>query len=138
MCGWALTAAGNLDRTPRSTEQYVQNGSGYKTLPTRTVTPMQPAGKGAYHDSFVLKYTVDGKFLGEIGTANGSKGSLDTNNVRGVAQLRIIPSTGELLLADGYGNHRVSIWDPRTLQFKRMWGAYGKPPTDLNLPYLQC
>ena len=122
---------------PGTTEQYVQNGSGYKTQVPRP-DPDAPAGPGVWHDSFVLKFTVDGKFLGEIGKANASKGSLDTNNVRGVAQLRIIPSTGELLLADGYGNHRVSVWDPKTLQFKRMWGAYGKPPTDLNLPFFNA
>ena len=114
--------------------QYEQNGSGYKTL-RPPVDPDAPAGSGAYHDSFVLKFTPDGKFLGEIGTANGSKGSLDTNNVRGVAQLRLIPETGEMVLADGYGNHRVSVWDPKTMKFIRMWGAYGKPPTDENIPF---
>ena len=91
--------------------------------------------KGTYHDSFILKFTPDGKFLGEIGKANGSKGSLDTDNVKGVAQIRILPETNELVLADGYGNHRVSIWDAATLKFKRMWGAYGKPPTDLTIPH---
>ena len=73
-----------------------------------------------------MKFSEDGKFLGEIGTANGSKGSLDTDNVRGVAQIRFIPETNEMVAADGYGNHRVSVWDPQTLKFKRMWGAYGK------------
>src|ERR1700761_3358647 len=37
--------------------------------------------QGKYHDSFILHFTVDGKFLGEIGHANGSTGSLDTENV---------------------------------------------------------
>ena len=91
--------------------------------------------KGKYHDSFMLKFTPDGKFLGEIGTANGSTGSLDTNNVRGVATIRFIPGTNELVAADGYGNHRVSVWDPVTMKLKRMWGAYGKPPTDDPIPH---
>jgi hypothetical protein len=91
--------------------------------------------KGTYHDSFILKFTPDGKFLGEIGKANGSQGSLDTENVKGVAQIRFLPGTNDLILADGYGNHRVSIWDAATLKFKRMWGAYGKPPTDLTIPH---
>jgi hypothetical protein len=90
---------------------------------------------GLYHDSFILKFTPDGKFLGEIGHANGSKGSLDTDNVRGVAQIRFIPGANEIVLADGYGNHRVSVWDAATMKFKRMWGAYGKPPTDLAIPH---
>ena len=93
-------------------------------------------GNGVYHDSFILKFTQDGQFLGEIGHANGSKGSLDTENVRGVATIRFDPKSGELIAADGYGNRRVSVWDPDTFKFKRMWGAYGKPPTDDKLaPY---
>jgi len=43
-----------------------------------------------YHDSFILKFTQDGQFLGEIGHAFGSKGSNDTDNVRGVAQIVLI------------------------------------------------
>ena len=89
---------------------------------------------GRYHDSFMLHYTVDGKFLGEIGTANGSKGSLDTNNVRGVAAIRFLPD-GTLVAADGYGNHRVSEWDPKTGKNVRIWGAYGKPPSDAPIPH---
>ncbi len=90
---------------------------------------------GVYHDSFILKFSPDGKFLGEIGKANGSKGSLDTNNVRGVAQIRFLPGTNELVAADGYGNKRVSVWDAATLKFKRMWGAYGKKPDDTPIPH---
>ena len=85
---------------------------------------------GIYHDSFVLKFSPDGKFLGEIGKANGSKGSLDTENVRGVAQIRFLPGTNEIVLADGYGNKRISVWDAATLKFKRMWGAYRHVPDD--------
>ncbi|HET7084626.1 MAG TPA: hypothetical protein VFI23_07645 [Rhizomicrobium sp.] len=101
--------------------------------------PAAPApyagGTPVYHDSFILKFTPDGKFLGEIGKANGSKGSLDTDTVRGVAQIRIIPQANELVLADGYGNKRVSVWDAATLKFKRMWGAYGKKPDDTPIPH---
>ena len=82
---------------------------------------------GIYHDSFILKFTPDGKFLGEIGKANGSKGSLDTDNVRGVAQIRFLPETNELVAADGYGNHRVSVWDADDHEVQadvgRLWQA---------------
>ena len=110
----------------------------------RPAAPAPPAGaepgvaapgQHTYHDSFILHFTPDGQFLGEIGHANGSKGSMDNDNVRGVAQIRF-DAAGELIAADGYGNHRVSVWDPKTLKFKRAWGAYGKPPTDDDLgPY---
>jgi hypothetical protein len=89
---------------------------------------------GRYHDSFMLHFTADGKWLGEIGIANGSKGSLDTNNVRGVAAIRFLPD-GTLVAADGYGNHRVSEWDPKTGKNVRIWGAYGKPPSDDPIPH---
>jgi len=95
-----------------------------------------PTGVGRYHDSFILKFTQDGQFVGEIGHANGSKGSNDTDNVRGVATIRINEKTRELFAADGYGNHRVSVWDADTLAYKRHWGAYGKTPDDVNYgPY---
>jgi hypothetical protein len=85
-----------------------------------------------YHDSFILKFTQDGQFLGEIGHAFGSKGSNDTDNVRGVAQIRVDPKTNELFAADGYGNRRVSVWDADTLKYKRHWGAFGHVPNDVN------
>lgn len=87
-----------------------------------------------YHDSFILKFSQDGKFLGEIGRANGSKGDTDTENVEGVAQIRFIPGTRELIAADGYGNHRISVWNEDTFRFVRMWGAYGHTPSDESLP----
>jgi len=114
-------------------------GSAEQFAPRRG--PAAPADESAggggvarWHDSFMLHFTQDGKFLGEIGSANGSKGSLDTNNVRGVAQIRFLPD-GTLVAADGYGNHRVSEWDPKTMKNIRIWGAYGKPPSDDPIPH---
>jgi DNA-binding beta-propeller fold protein YncE len=105
------------------------------TPPARSATREGGGETGVYHDSFILKFTPDGKYLGQIGKANASKGSLDTRNVRGVAQIRILPRSNELVLADGYGNKRVSVWDAATLKFKRMWGAYGKKPDDNPIPH---
>ena len=33
-----------------------------------------------------------------------------------------------MFVADGYGNHRVIVFDADTGAFKRTWGAFGKPP----------
>jgi hypothetical protein len=123
---FAPGSAQQFDRSPRAAPVATTSGA---------VSGAEAGGgtactRGQYHDSFILKFTQDGKFLGEIGKANGSRGSLDTNNVCGVATIRFIPGANELVAADGYGNHRVSVWDATTLKFKRMWGAYGKPPTD--------
>jgi WD40 repeat protein len=104
------------------------------SAPPNVVPPLYAGGGvGKYHDSFILKFTPDGKYLGQIGKANGSKGSLDTDNVRGVAQIRFVGN--EMILADGYGNKRISVWDATTLKFKRMWGAYGKKPDDTPIPH---
>ena len=40
----------------------------------------------------------------------------------------MLPRTNELFVADGYGNHRVIVFDADTGAFKRIWGAFGKPP----------
>ena len=116
--------AARAPRGARAQAANVTSGSGPEPTGGTACT------RGTYHDSFMLKFTQDGKFLGEIGKANGSRGSLDKNNVCGVATIKFIPGTNELVAADGYGNHRVSVWDPVTMKLKRLWGAYGKPPTD--------
>jgi hypothetical protein len=114
--------------SPGSAEQFAPRPNAPAPAPYAGGTPI-------YHDSFILKFSPDGKYLGQIGKASASKGSLDTDNVRGVAQIRIIPQANELVLADGYGNKRVSVWDAATLKFKRMWGAYGKKPDDAPIPH---
>jgi hypothetical protein len=38
--------------------------------------------------------------------------------------------TNELFVADGYGNHRVAVFDAENGKFKRMWGAFGNKPAD--------
>jgi len=37
------------------------------------------AGQATYHDSFILKFSKTGQYLGQIGHANGSKGSMDND-----------------------------------------------------------
>ena len=95
-----------------------------------------PGGPPLYHDSMVLKFTQDGKFLMAIGKAGASQGSNDTANLGLPAKMFVDPKTNELYVADGYGNHRVIVYDADTGQFKRYWGAYGNKPDDMNLgPY---
>jgi len=36
----------------------------------------------------------------------------------------------ELYVADGYGNKRIVVFDARTGEYKRHWGAYGAKPDD--------
>jgi hypothetical protein len=95
-------------------------------------------GRGAgppapYHDNMVLKFTQQGKFLLQIGKPAQSKGSNDVENLKGAAKMFVDPKTNELYVADGYGNHRVIVFDAETGKYKRHWGAYGHKPDDTNL-----
>ena len=89
--------------------------------------------RNGYHDNMVLKFTQEGKFLLQIGHPNQSKGSNDTENVKGAAKMTVDAKTNELIVADGYGNHRVAVFDADTGKYKRHWGAYGNKPDDTAL-----
>ena len=95
--------------------------------------PRAPGGPPLYHDSMVMKFTQDGKFLMQIGKAGQSKGSNDTENLGRPAKMFVDPKTNELYVADGYGNKRVIVYDAETGAYKRHWGAYGHKPDDTNL-----
>ncbi len=81
-------------------------------------------------ENFLLKFTADGKFLLQIGKRGMSKGSLDTANLNNAADMWVHAPTNEVFVADGYINRRVIVFDADSGAFKRMWGAYGKPPDD--------
>ena len=66
---------------------------------------------GYYNDNMILKFTQDGKFLMQIGKPGQSKGSNDIDNLKGPAKMFVDPKTNELYVADGYGNHRVIVFD---------------------------
>ena len=81
-------------------------------------------------DDQILKFTQDGKFVLQIGHSNQSKGNADTTNVHRAADVQYNARTNELFVADGYGNHRVVVFDADSGRFKRMWGAFGNKPVD--------
>jgi hypothetical protein len=89
---------------------------------------------GGVHDSMVLKFTQQGKFLMQIGKPFASKGSNDPENLRLPAKTLVDPKTNELYVADGYANRRVIVFDADTGKYKRHWGAYGHKPDDTQLP----
>jgi hypothetical protein len=81
-------------------------------------------------DDQILKFTQDGKFVLQIGHSNQSKGNADTTNVHRAADVQYNARTNELFVADGYGNHRVIVFDADSGKFKRMWGAFSNKPVD--------
>jgi DNA-binding beta-propeller fold protein YncE len=87
-------------------------------------------------DSHILKFSRDGRFLLQIGTAGQDVNSASTENFGRVAKIAFDPEQNEAYVADGYGNKRVAVIDMNTGAIKRFWGAYGNVPDDANLgPY---
>src|SRR6266567_8121204 len=100
---------------------------GGNSCPTNGLPGLKPVA-----DDQLLKFTQDGKFVMQIGRSNQSKGNDDTRNLHRPADVWVHPQTNELFVADGYGNHRVAVFDADTGAFKRMWGAFGNKPMDLD------
>jgi DNA-binding beta-propeller fold protein YncE len=110
--------------------------AGGRGQPTQGTPPPEGQTAGAlgyFHDSMIMKFTQDGKFLMQIGKAGASKGSNDVENLRLPAKIFVDRDTNEVYVADGYGNHRVIVYDADSGKYKRHWGAYGHKPEDTNL-----
>jgi hypothetical protein len=88
----------------------------------------------APNDSKILKFTLDGKFVMQIGKNAPGKGSNDTTQLGRPAEVAVDKEADEIYVADGYGNRRVIVFDASTGAYKRHWGAYGKPPNDDKQP----
>jgi len=93
-------------------------------------------GGNGQRDSHILKFSRDGRFLLQVGTADQDVNSRSTENFGRVAKIAFDPAANEAYIADGYGNKRVAVIDMNTGAIKRYWGAYGNVPDDTNLgPY---
>jgi hypothetical protein len=87
-------------------------------------------GGNADNDNAILKFTLDGKYLGQIGKIAPRTNSNDTTQLGKPAETAIDKAADEIYVADGYGNRRVIVFDANTLAYKRHWGAYGHVPDD--------
>ncbi|MDE0394410.1 MAG: hypothetical protein OYK82_06505 [Gammaproteobacteria bacterium] len=87
------------------------------------------AGNGD-NDHHMMKFTVEGELVLQIGAVGASQGSNDPNTVNGAAQMEVDPTTNEIYVADGYGNRRMVVFDAETGEYLRHWGAYGETPVD--------
>lgn len=81
-------------------------------------------------DAHILKFSKTGKFLLQIGKAGNLEGSDSKTGLNRPASLTVDQATNEIYVADGYGNHRVVVFDAETGAYKRHWGAYGEKPDD--------
>jgi hypothetical protein len=91
-------------------------------------------GGNADNDNAILKFTVDGKYVAQIGRIAPRTDSNDTSQLGRPAETAIDKDANEVYVADGYGNRRIIVFDATTLAYKRHWGAYGRPPNDDKQP----
>lgn len=98
---------------------------------------------GGNGDGVVQKYTHGGTFLLQIGTKGvcdwpaagntcGNSGADPNANkshtlLNEPADMAVDPSNGDVYIADGYGNHRVVVFD-KTGKYLRQWGSSGTGP----------
>jgi hypothetical protein len=79
-------------------------------------------------DDMIMKFTMTGELVMQIGRSGASTGNLDTENVHQATDVFVDTQAKEVYVADGYGNKRVIVFDSETGKFKRMWGAFGNAP----------
>ncbi len=91
-----------------------------------------PAAAAAPADAQVLKFDQTGKFLLQIGKAGKAEGSDSTTGLNKPGGIAVDSAANEVYVADGFGNHRIAVFDATTGAFKRSWGAYGEKPTDAD------
>jgi DNA-binding beta-propeller fold protein YncE len=88
----------------------------------------------------LLKFTPDGTFISDFGhrgppaPAGGAKQDNQQTSLllRGVAAAKLDEDAHEIYIADGYLNKRVIVLDSETGAFKRGWGAYGIPLSEVS------
>jgi hypothetical protein len=90
------------------------------------------AGNDKDHDAQVLEFTREGKFVKQVGEARHTEGSNSTRYLGRPALAVVDESAHELYVADGYGNKRIVVFDARTGEYRRHWGAYGARPDDAD------
>jgi DNA-binding beta-propeller fold protein YncE len=91
------------------------------------------AGSGK-PDGQLLEFTMDGKFVMQIGKAGNGNDSNSTERLGSPADIAVDTVAHEVFAADGYANRRVVVFDSETGAYKRHWGAYGKKPSDEKTP----
>jgi DNA-binding beta-propeller fold protein YncE len=91
-----------------------------------------PAAPPPPADAQVLKFDKTGKFLMQIGKAGKTESSDSQTGFNRPSALAVDSAANELYVADGFGNHRIAVFNATTGAFKRSWGAYGEKPTDTD------
>jgi hypothetical protein len=97
------------------------------------VAPIPKPKDPTLGDRQVLKLNQDGKVLLEIGhPAAGPANNQDTTILGSPSEFFVDDAAHEVYIADGYLNHRVVVYDSENGTFKRGWGAYGIPLSEID------
>jgi hypothetical protein len=84
-------------------------------------------------DRQILKFRSDGHFLIQIGHPSADAANSMRTDILGLpAGMEVDAEAREIYIADGYLNKRVVVYDADKGTFKRLWGAYGNPPNDVD------
>ena len=84
-------------------------------------------------DRQALKFSIDGKLQLKIGRVSGEPvNNLDTSLLGGASSIQVDEKAHEVYFADGYLNRRIVVYDSQTGAFKRGWGAYGMPLSEID------
>ncbi|HLH95141.1 MAG TPA: hypothetical protein VKW08_08485 [Xanthobacteraceae bacterium] len=86
------------------------------------------------NDGQILKFTMDGRFVLQIGKPITGPDSNATDHLGSPADIAVDTVAKEVYVADGYSNRRVVVFDSETGAYKRHWGAYGNRPSDDKTP----
>jgi len=84
-------------------------------LPSSPEDPAQLAAEAAAAAAFREKYPPDTPMI-----------------VGGLEEIRIVEADNEMYVADNYLGGRVLVFDLDSFEFKRGWGAYGKPLAEIS------
>ncbi len=96
----------------------------------RGAAPAAPAGPPA--DAQVLKFDKTGKIVLQIGKAGTTGDANSTANFNRPGGIAVDSAANEVYVADGFGGHRIAVFDATAGAFKRSWGAYGEKPNDTD------
>jgi len=96
-------------------------------------TAGQPPDPSLPWDRQVLKLSSDGKQLLEIGHPTREPANNQETSFLGAANTMTVDDAAqEVYIADGAMNRRLVVYDSMTGAFKRGWGAYGVPLSEID------
>ena len=108
-------------------------GGNYFTSRFGLLTAPPKPKESPLEDRHILKFSPDGKQLLEIGKpSNAPVNNQDTSLLGSPSEFELDEAAHEIFIADGYINSRIVVYDSETGAFKRGWGAYGMPLSEID------